>query len=149
MYEDAKIYLPSSEMPRQWYNLAADLPTPMLPPLGPDGKPVTFEQMSAIFPGNILEQEMSSKQWIDIPEEVRDHLMRWRPTPLRRAYWLEQALGTPAKIYYKMKAQVRQGVIKGTLLLRRLTTIKWQEPKLLPLKPVQVSGAQHFLLLVR
>jgi tryptophan synthase beta chain len=113
MYEDAKIYLPASEMPRQWYNLAADLPTPMLPPLGPDGKPVTFEQMSAIFPGNILEQEMSSKQWIDIPEEVRNHLMRWRPTPLRRAYWLEKALGTPAKIYYKDESASPAGSHKG------------------------------------
>lgn len=96
-----KIYLGESEMPRQWYNLAADLPTPPLPPLGADGKPVTPEQLAAVFPMNLIEQEMSSERWIDIPEEVLAILYRWRPSPLHRAYGLERALGTPARIYYK------------------------------------------------
>jgi tryptophan synthase beta chain len=96
-----KILLNETEMPRRWYNLAADLPVPMLPPLGPDGNPVTPEQLGAIFPPALLEQEMSQDRWIDIPEEVLSILYRWRPSPLQRAYGLEKALGTPAKIYFK------------------------------------------------
>jgi len=96
-----KILLDESEMPKRWYNLAADLPTPMLPPLGPDGTPATPEQLGAIFPPAIVEQEVSQERWIDIPEEVLSILYRWRPSPLQRAYGLERALGTPAKIYFK------------------------------------------------
>ncbi len=96
-----KITLSEAEMPRQWYNLAADFRTPMLPPLGPDGKPVTPEMMSAIFPMNLIEQEMSAERWIDIPDEVREILYKWRPSPLHRAVSLERFLGTPARIYYK------------------------------------------------
>src|SRR5512133_325757 len=96
-----KVYLEASEMPRQWYNLAPDLPTPMLPPLGPDGKPVTPEALAPVFPMNLIEQEMSSERWIDIPEEVLNLLAIYRPTPLVRAYELEEALKTPARIYYK------------------------------------------------
>jgi tryptophan synthase beta chain len=96
-----KIFLSESDMPKQWYNLAADLPTPMLPPLGPDGKPVSPEMLEPIFPKALIEQEVSTKRWIDIPEEIQQLLFRWRPSPLHRAYALEKALGTPAKIYYK------------------------------------------------
>ncbi|MEI6875444.1 MAG: TrpB-like pyridoxal phosphate-dependent enzyme [Spirochaetota bacterium] len=95
------IRLEEQEMPRQWYNLAADLPTAMLPPLGPDGTPVRPEQLAAVFPMNLIEQEVSTQRWIDIPDEVRALLARWRPTPLVRARALETALGTPARIYYK------------------------------------------------
>lgn len=98
---DAKIYLNEDEIPRQWYNLAADLPTPMLPPLGPDGKPITPDMLSAVFPMNLIEQEISQQRWIDIPEEVLEILYRWRPSPLRRALYLERHLETPARIYYK------------------------------------------------
>lgn len=96
-----KITLTEDEMPRQWYNIAADFKTPMLPPLGPDGKPVTPEMMSALFPMNLIEQEMSSERWVDIPEELLGILYRWRPSPLHRAYALEALLDTPARIYYK------------------------------------------------
>lgn len=96
-----KIILSEAEMPRQWYNIAADFRTPMLPPLGPDGKPVTPEMMGAIFPMNLIEQEMSSQRWFDIPEEVLQILYRWRPSPLHRALALERLLDTPARIYYK------------------------------------------------
>jgi tryptophan synthase beta chain len=96
-----KILLNESEMPRRWYNLAADLPTPMLPPLGADGNPVTPNQLAAIFPPALIEQEVTRDRWIDIPEEVLSILYRWRPSPLQRAYGLERALGTPARIYYK------------------------------------------------
>ncbi|NOY38341.1 MAG: TrpB-like pyridoxal phosphate-dependent enzyme [Chlorobi bacterium] len=96
-----KVFLDEKEMPKQWYNLMADLPKPPPPPLGPDGKPVTPEMLSAVFPMNLIEQEMATDRWIDIPEEVLQLLYRWRPTPLQRAVNLEKALGTPAKIYFK------------------------------------------------
>lgn len=96
-----RVVLEESEMPRQWYNLAADFKTPLLPPLGPDGKPVKPEMMAAIFPMNLIEQEMSTQRWIDIPEPVLEILARWRPSPLHRAVALERALGTPARIYFK------------------------------------------------
>jgi tryptophan synthase beta chain len=96
-----KIPLLEKEMPRKWYNLAADLPSPMNPPLGPDGKPISPDMLAPVFPMNLIEQEVSRDRWIDIPEPVLDLLYRWRPTPLHRATYLEQALGTPARIYYK------------------------------------------------
>jgi len=99
--EEVKIYLSEKDIPKQWYNLAADLPTPLLPPLGPDGKPITPDMLEAVFPANLIEQEVSSKRWIDIPKEILEILYRWRPSPLRRARYLEQYLKTPARIYYK------------------------------------------------
>jgi tryptophan synthase beta chain len=101
MARQKKIFLDESEMPKQWYNLAPDLPSPMNPPLGPDGNPVGPEMLAPVFPMNLIEQEVSQERWIDIPEEVRQILKQWRPSPLIRAYELEEALGTPAKIYYK------------------------------------------------
>ena len=99
--EATRINLEASDIPTHWYNVVADLPTPPAPPLGPDGQPATPEQMGAIFPGAILEQEMSAERWIPIPEEVREIYRLWRPSPLVRAVRLEQALGTPAKIFFK------------------------------------------------
>jgi tryptophan synthase beta chain len=96
-----KYFLAEKDIPKQWYNLAADLPSPMQPPLGPDGKPVTPDMLAPVFPMNLIEQEVSQKRWIDIPDEVLDLLYRWRPSPLYRAKYLEEALGTPARIYYK------------------------------------------------
>ncbi len=88
-------------MPRQWYNLAADLPTPLQPPLGPDGRPISAQALEKVFPANLIEQEISHKRWITIPAEVQAILARWRPSPLRRAVHLEKYLKTPARIYYK------------------------------------------------
>ncbi len=99
--KDRRIFLTEEEMPRKWYNLGADLPTPILPYLGPTGEPVTPEMMAPIFPMNLIEQEMTQQKEIEIPEPVLDILYNWRPSPLVRAYALEKALGTPAKIYYK------------------------------------------------
>ncbi len=96
-----KILLEESDIPKQWYNLAADLPSPMLPPLGPDGNPVKPEMLAPVFPMNLIEQEVSTERWIKIPDEVLQILYRWRPSPLHRAVYLEKALGTPARIYYK------------------------------------------------
>ena len=96
-----KVVLNEDEIPRQWYNLAADLPTPMQPPLGPDGNPISPDMLAPVFPMNLIEQEVSAERWIDIPEEILEILYRWRPAPLHRAHFLEKALGTPARIYYK------------------------------------------------
>ncbi len=98
---EQKILLKESDIPRQWYNLAADLPTPLLPPLGPGGKPVTPDMLAPVFPMNLIEQEVSAERWINIPDEVLDILYRWRPSPLKRAVHLEKHLNTPARIYYK------------------------------------------------
>ncbi len=96
-----KYLLNEKEMPKQWYNLAADLPSPMQPPLGPDGNPISPDMLAPVFPMNLIEQEVSQERWIDIPEDVMKLLAIWRPAPLQRAVRLEQALGTPAKIYFK------------------------------------------------
>jgi tryptophan synthase beta chain len=96
-----KYYLNEDQIPKKWYNIAADLPTPMHPPLGPDGKPISPDMLNPVFPENLIEQEISRKRWIDIPEEIRELLSIWRPTPLVRATRLEKILNTPARIYYK------------------------------------------------
>jgi tryptophan synthase beta chain len=98
---DVKVFLDEKDIPRQWYNLGADLPSPMQPPLGPTGQPVSPDMLAPVFPMNLIEQEVSQQRWIDIPEEVMEKLLIWRPTPLHRAYAFEKALGTPARIYYK------------------------------------------------
>ncbi len=94
-----KVVLSEDEMPRKWYNILADIK--MNPPLGPDGKPVSPEMLAPVFPMNLIEQEVSTERWIDIPEDVLKILKIWRPTPLVRAVSLEKALDTPARIYFK------------------------------------------------
>ncbi len=96
-----KVFLDEKDIPRQWYNLAADLPTPLQPPLGPDGKPITPDMLAPVFPMNLIEQEVCTDRWVDIPEGILDLLYRWRPSPLYRAKYLEEVLDTPARIYYK------------------------------------------------
>ena len=98
---DTKFVLSEKDMPRQWYNLAADLPKAPLPPLGPDGNPIGPEMLAPVFPMNLIEQEVSTDRWIDIPEEVLEIYSMWRPSPLHRARRLEKLLDTPARIYYK------------------------------------------------
>ena len=98
---EQKIQLKESDIPRQWYNLAADLPTPLLPPLGPDGNPISPDMLAPVFPMNLIEQEVSAERWIDIPEDILNILYRWRPAPMKRAVYLEKYLDTPARIYYK------------------------------------------------
>ncbi len=94
-----KITLTEEEMPRQWYNILADIK--MNPPLGPDGQPVSPDALTPVFPMNLIEQEVSPERWIDIPEPVLSVYSIWRPAPLVRARGLEKALDTPARIYFK------------------------------------------------
>jgi len=101
------IILPAAELPRQWYNILADIK--MNPPLGPDGQPISPEMLAPVFPMNIIEQEVSSQRWIDIPEPVLDVYRIWRPSPLYRAFALEKALDTPAHIYYKYEGNSPPG----------------------------------------
>ena len=96
-----KVTLTEDELPRQWYNLNADFPAPMPPPVDREGNPIGPDALAPVFPMNIIEQEMCTDRWVDIPEKVLGIYKIWRPTPLYRARRLEEALGTPAKIYYK------------------------------------------------
>lgn len=97
-----KILLSENEIPKQWYNIVADMVNKPLPPLNPATKEVlNAEDLEPIFAKELIEQEMSLEKWIDIPEEVRELYKIWRPTPLVRATGLEKALGTPAHIYFK------------------------------------------------
>lgn len=98
-----KFLLDENDIPTHWYNVVADMPNPPASPLGPDGKPIGPEALAAIFPMNIIEQEVSGERWIPIPDPVREAYRLYRPSPLFRAHRLEAALGTPAKIYYKYK----------------------------------------------
>ena len=102
-----KVFLTEDEIPRQWYNINADIK--MNPPLGPDGNPISPDMLAPVFPMNMVEQEMSSERWIDIPEGVLDVLNIWRPSPLMRAYTLEKALDTPARIYFKYEGNSPPG----------------------------------------
>ncbi|MEI6631552.1 MAG: TrpB-like pyridoxal phosphate-dependent enzyme [bacterium] len=100
--KDLKIILAEKEIPQRWYNVVADLPFRLPPPINPaTKKPLEKDALRAIFPLSLIEQEMSQERWIDIPQAVRDIYRLWRPTPLRRAERLEKYLKTKARIYYK------------------------------------------------
>ncbi len=97
-----KFFLNESEMPTHWYNVAADLKNPPSPPLHPGThQPIGPEALAPLFPMELIKQEVSSERYIAIPDEVREIYKIWRPSPLIRATFLEKALDTPAKIYYK------------------------------------------------
>ncbi|MBO8168276.1 MAG: TrpB-like pyridoxal phosphate-dependent enzyme [Thermoanaerobacteraceae bacterium] len=100
--DQVKILLEEKELPRQWYNIQADMPNLPKPPLNPvTKKPVVPEDLSAIFPMELIKQEVTTERWIDIPEEVQELYRLWRPSPVVRAKRLEKLLDTPARIYYK------------------------------------------------
>lgn len=97
-----KVLLSEEELPTSWYNIQADLPTPLPPPLHPaTNEPLGPEDLAPLFPMELIKQEMSQERYVEIPEEVREVYKLYRPTPLRRAYRLEKELDTPAKIFYK------------------------------------------------
>jgi tryptophan synthase beta chain len=102
MSSNIRFSLSQADIPKQWYNLLADFPEPLPPPLHPGTRqPVSLEMMTRIFPENLVRQEMCPDRWVEIPEPVREIYTLWRPTPLLRAVRLERALKTPAHIYYK------------------------------------------------
>ena len=100
--DKSKYILDEKEMPKQWYNIQADLPKPLPPYLHPGTKqPMGPADLAPLFPMELIKQEVSQERYIDIPKEVQEVYYLWRPTVLHRAYRLEKALDTPAKIYYK------------------------------------------------
>jgi len=97
-----RVNLSVEDMPKSWYNVVADLPFNLDPPLDPGTRePLNPEKLSPIFPQSLIEQEISDERFIEIPEEVIREYAVYRPTPLIRAMYLEEYLGTPARIYYK------------------------------------------------
>ena len=100
--KNTKIVIDENDMPKKWYNIQADLKTPLDPPLNPQTKkPIGPTDLSAIFPMELIKQEVSQDRYITIPDEIREIYRIWRPSPLYRARRLEKFLNTPAKIYYK------------------------------------------------
>ena len=104
-----RIFLSREELPKQWYNIQSEFATPLAPYVAPDGSPIGVDAMSGIFARELCEQEFSTERYIDIPKDVLDTLARFRPSPLIRAYGLEKALDTPAKIYYKYEGENPSG----------------------------------------
>ena len=102
MTDTIKYLLDEADIPKQWYNIAADLPEPPTPPLNPGTRqPLSPAELEPLFSRGVIEQEVSSERYIDIPDPVRDIYRQWRPSPLYRARRFERALDTPARIYYK------------------------------------------------
>jgi tryptophan synthase beta chain len=114
MSEQTRFLLNESDLPRFWYNIAADSPVPATPTLNPMTKElVTPDFLSVLFPMGLIMQEISTERYIEIPEEVSEIYKLWRPTPLMRARRLEKALGTPAHIYYKYEGVSPSGSHKS------------------------------------
>ncbi|MCM8774514.1 MAG: TrpB-like pyridoxal phosphate-dependent enzyme [Candidatus Omnitrophica bacterium] len=108
-----KIILPEKDLPKQWYNILGDLPWELPPPIDPlTKKPISLEERNSVFCRELLEQDNSQEKWIDIPQEVREVLTIWRPTPLRRARNLEKHLKTECRIYYKDESCAPAGSFK-------------------------------------
>jgi len=129
-----KFLLEEKDIPRRWYNILADMPKLPPPPLDPvTYKPITPDSLERIFPGNLVEQEVATQRWIDIPAEVIEKYLLWRPTPLCRAVNFEKALGTPARIFYKneslspagshkVNSAIAQAYYSKAFGIKRLTT---------------------------
>jgi tryptophan synthase beta chain len=125
-----RIYLSEREIPKRWYNIIHDMPEKPKPPLNPrTGQPVSVDELSIIFAKGLIEQEISDKQWIDIPEEVLKVYLLWRPTPLVRARFLEEALNTPARIYYKYEGVSPSGSHKPNTAVAQAYYSKIEEVK--------------------
>ena len=134
MTTPTKVLLDESEQPTRWYNIVHDLPTPPPPPLHPGTlQPVGPDDLAPLFPMDLIMQEVSGEQYIDIPGAVLDIYKLWRPSPLYRAHRLEKALDTPARIYYKYEGvspagshkpntAVPQAYYNAKAGIRRLTT---------------------------
>src|ERR1700741_2268864 len=134
MSDTVKYLLDESRIPKHWYNIVADLPRPPEPVLHPGTmQPVGPQDLEPLFPSTLIQQEVTAERTIEIPEPVRAVYRQWRPSPLYRARRLEQALDTPAKIYYKYEGvspagshkpntAIAQGFYKKEAVITRLVT---------------------------
>ena len=105
-----RVFLTEDELPKQYYNIAADMPNKPQPYLHPGTlQPIGPADLEPLFARALIEQEVSTERYIDIPREVREIYATFRPSPLVRAYRLEKALGTPARIYYKYEGSNPSG----------------------------------------
>ena len=106
-----KIYLTEQEMPKEWYNVRADMQKKPAPLLNPGtGQPMTAEELGGVFCEELVKQELNNDdRYIEIPQKIRDFYKMYRPSPLVRAYCLEEKLQTPAKIYYKYEGNNTSG----------------------------------------
>ena len=134
-----KIYLTEDEMPRTWYNVRADMKVKPAPLLNPGtGAPMGFEDLRGVFCDELIRQELDNDtREIPIPREIRDFYRMYRPSPLVRAYCLEEKLQTPAKIYYKFEGSNTSGSHK-----LRPTTPKNRASRASPPRPAPASGAR-------
>ncbi|HKY79259.1 MAG TPA: hypothetical protein VJ182_04615 [Anaerolineales bacterium] len=130
MSDQIRFILSEKDLPKRWYNINADMPVPPNPVLHPGTmEPVTPDFLSVLFPMELIMQEVSTDQYIDIPEEVREVYKLYRPTPLQRAVRLEKALGTPAHIYYKNESVSPVGSHKPNTAIPQAFTTKRPAPK--------------------
>jgi tryptophan synthase beta chain len=121
-----KITLSESEIPEQWYNIVNDMPNKPLPPLHPGTlQPVGPDMLAPLFPMALIMQEVSQEKYVRIPERIRDIYKMWRPTPMFRAYGLEAALDTPAKIYYKYEGGSPSGSHKPNTAIAQAYYNTW------------------------
>ena len=148
MSESVKYVLTEERIPKSWYNLVADLPSPPPPVLHPGTlKPVGPDDLAPLFPMSLIAQEVTTEREVEIPGPVRDVYRLWRPTPLYRARRLERVLDTPARIYYKYEGvspagshkpntAVAQAFYNKEAGVRRITTESlsaWITPETMPL----------------
>ena len=117
-----KIYLEENEMPKSWYNMRADMKKKPAPLLNPGtGEPMTAQELSAVFCDELVAQELdNTTPYIEIPKEIRDFYKMYRPSPLVRAYCLEEKLGTPAKIYYNQHHPINKEYFSAYFLFEQL-----------------------------
>ena len=131
-------------MPRQWYNILADLPSPPPPVLHPGTlQPIGPDDLAPLFPMALIAQEVSADRYIDIPDEVLDVYRLWRPSPLYRAHRLERALGTPAKIFYKYEGVSPAGSHKPNTAVPQAFYNAQAGVAGSPPRPGPASGAPH------
>ncbi|MBT4184266.1 MAG: TrpB-like pyridoxal-phosphate dependent enzyme, partial [Deltaproteobacteria bacterium] len=110
MSDTIKYLLPETEIPKDWYNIVADLPEPPPPVLHPGThEPVGPDDLAPLFPMSLIMQEVSTERYLEIPGPVRETYRQWRPSPLYRARRLEKVLDTPAKIFYKYEGDSPTG----------------------------------------
>ena len=141
--ETIQYNLPPKRIPLAWYNIAADLPKPMAPPLHPGTlQPLGPDDLAPLFPMSLILQEVSQEREIEIPGEVRQLYAQWRPSPLFRARRLEKALDTPAHIYYKYEGVSPAGSHKLNTALHRLITTRRKAPSIFPRRPEPASGVR-------